>query len=59
MSKPGLRVLLERYEINKRRLKTVIDLHKTPDYKVSGREGVSKGYTEKTGLHFTRMLCLE
>ena len=44
VSKPALWMLLERYGLNGKMLKTLIDLHETTEYKVRGKEGISSAW---------------
>ena len=50
VSKPALWMLLERYGLKGRMLKTLIDLHETTEYKVRGKEGMSSAWVPARGL---------
>ena len=50
VSKPGMWKLLERYGLGGKCLETIVDLHETTEYRVKGREGLSKMWMPARGL---------
>ena len=44
VSKPALRMLLERYGMEGQCLETLVDLYETTECRVKGREGMNEGW---------------